>query len=397
MNSLISPEEADSIIRSIQLKRSATSIPIDSSSGHYLAKPVMADRPFPPFDRSMMDGFATKKAFLTQASLSIAGTIPAGETPPTQTPNNSAWEIMTGAVVPDDCDIIIPIEQTHRIDSQHVKIDNQGDNVLSFIHKKGSDFEQGDELIPAFTQIKSREIAILASVGAHTPQVIQPPKITILTTGDEVVPIDQIPTETQIRQSNGIALKAALSKYPISDIRITHLGDSLESTKAECAKAIQSSDLILFTGGISKGKFDFVKPAIEAELGSPLFHGIAQKPGKPLALWHQQDTTVFALPGNPISVAITFHRYVTQFLNQWFQQDPPIQQVELLDDITIKKPLTHFIPVSLKAPSYHQASLHSFNNSGDLASCIATNGFVELPKNETFFPAGSFVNYFPWS
>ena len=308
---------------------------------------------------------------------------------------------MTGAVVPADCDLIIPVEQITKANSTF-EIPKTNLTPYQFIHKKGSDFQKGDLLVPAYQRIKSREIAIAASIGQTPIEIISPPTVTIITTGDEVIPIAQTPSHTQIRQSNGIALQAALQPYSLSNLNLIHVKDDAAHTQETVKKAIKSSNLVLLTGGISKGKFDFVRKAVDSQLGSPLFHGVAQKPGKPLAFWHQESNsdpkTVFALPGNPISVAITFHKYVTQFLDQWFRQDAPQMQITLAQDFEIKKPLPleSFVPATLTSTRHGLATLSSIKNSGDLASSIQTTGFVKLPSNKKHFPQGSVVSYHPW-
>jgi len=306
---------------------------------------------------------------------------------------------MTGATVPADCDCVIPIEQLDIQGSQCHVLEVPNEEDPSFIHHQGSDFPQGATLIQPYARLNSREIAVAATVGKTHLEVIQPPKITILSTGDEVVPIHETPTATQIRQSNAVSLQAALANSPfpivIGSIQHHHLSDDPAVTTTAIADAIGESDLILTTGGISKGKYDFIRQAVESHLGSPIFHGVSQKPGKPLALWHHDNTTLFALPGNPMSVSMTFHRYVTTFLQQWFQQTPQPITVMLNKDEHYPKPLTHFVPAALHT-NRQEVTLHPLQNSGDLASSMQSTGFVEIPQNETFFPAGTTLNYFPW-
>ncbi|MDA0766447.1 MAG: molybdopterin molybdotransferase MoeA, partial [Verrucomicrobia bacterium] len=304
MNPLITPAEADRLILAHLPTLPAESVPLEHADQRVLAAPLTADRPLPPYHRVMMDGiaFRSANASVSGARLKIHGLQAAGDPAPGPLPDHSCWEIMTGARLPDDCDTVVPYEQIER-DGDHAILSETPPAPGTHIHALGSDFAQGAELVPTGTPISSRVAAVAATVGAATLSVIRKPRITILTTGDELVPPEQVPAPYQVRRSNDAALRTALQAWGPCEVTTRHLPDCPDQLTAALQSALQTSDLILSCGGISKGKRDHMRPVLENLLGAPHFHGIAQRPGKPLAFW-SGPPPLFALPGNPMSVLI---------------------------------------------------------------------------------------------
>ncbi|MEJ6562068.1 MAG: molybdopterin molybdotransferase MoeA, partial [Akkermansiaceae bacterium] len=303
---LITPAEAEALILSSIAPLSTERVSLERSLGRVLREPILADRSFPPFDRVTMDGIAFFKSDLNE--LRLHGLHAAGDPEPAELPAGSCWQIMTGASLPSDCDTVVPYEEVE-IGETHAKINCE---VVPgrFIHRKESDASPGDLLVPAGTRIGPAQLGLAASVGAIELTVTRLPKITILGTGDELVPPEETPLPHQLRQSNGLTLRAAVEEWGAAEITLAHLADDLASTTSGIAEALEKSDLVILSGGISKGKKDYVRPALESLIGPPLFHGVAQRPGKPLAYW----PGVAALPGNPNSTLTTFHRYLVPTL-----------------------------------------------------------------------------------
>ena len=394
MNPLITPAEAQDLILAHLPTLPAESIALESSDRRILAAPLIADRPLPPYDRVMMDGicFLSTPEIAKGSKLRIAGLHAAGDPPAAPLPDHCCWEIMTGAQLPCDCDTVVPYEQISRDDS-HATLSETPPAPGKHIHATGSDFAIGRELVPRGTLVSARVSAVAATVGATALFAVRKPRITIVTTGDELVPPDQVPAAHQVRRSNDAALRTALQSWGPCDITLCHLPDSEVKLTAALRKALDSSDLILTCGGISKGKRDHIRPVLESLLGAPLFHGVAQRPGKPLAFW-SGPPPIFALPGNPMSVLICFHRYVLPALHQMSGSPLPAHQTTLAEDFQFGPPFTYFLPVQLTPD--HQALPRALQNSGDFASAIDSTGFIELPSDQNIFPKGTPTPYTTW-
>ena len=394
MNPLITPQQADALLGDALPALGTEHIPLGEAIGRVLAEPLLADRPLPPFDRIMMDGitFPMGVATRTSGSLELAGFHPAGAPAPGALAPGTCWETGTGAVLPPDCDTVVPVELIRR-EGRTVTFDPAECEVGRHIHPLGSDYCAGAELVPSGRTLGARECSVAASVGAAKVKVNALPRIAIFTTGDEIVPFASTPESHQIRQSNGPALTAALAALGIPTVRHQHLPDDETLQKNALGEALAHSDLILCCGGISKGKHDHVRAAVTSHLGDPAFHGIAQRPGKPLAFW-AGPPPVFALPGNPMSVLVCFHRYVVPFLHALSGGGSPPLQARLAEDVSFPPPLAFFLPVSLDRQQ--QAQPRPLSNSGDFATAISSTGFLELPAGQDHFAAGFEANYHPW-
>ncbi|MDP0490206.1 MAG: molybdopterin molybdotransferase MoeA [Verrucomicrobiota bacterium JB023] len=396
MNELITPSQADQIIR-----ESIDPLPEEllyflDATGFVLRAPLVADRPFPPYDRVMMDGIACRSQDLP-GPFEIEGLHPAGAPAPRQLRAGHCWKIMTGAVLPADCDTIIPIEELEINDKSARLVTDFKPEPGQFIHRQGSDCEEGTALVSVGTRIGPAETSIAATVGATTLSTSRFPRVVILTTGDELVPPHHTPEPHQLRQSNGATLFSALIEYglPLTSIRDFHVHDDLAQTKRALEDIVggqapdildddgEHADLVLITGGISKGERDHVRAALEDLVGEPAFHGVKQRPGKPLAYWKpsKKNPAIFALPGNPNSALTSFYRYV-------------LTALDLLSGATLIKPvtlplaeafqphpeLTLHLPASLDEEG--RLVLHRPQNSGDIPATLKAIGYAEIPPGE---------------
>lgn len=394
MEHLICPAEADTLIAAALSPLATESVALEKADRRILRTPLRADRPLPPYDRVMMDGicFRAAEAGASGDRLLVHGLHAAGDPAPRALPRGRCWEIMTGAQLPPDCDTVAPYELIRR-DGQDAVLTEPAPRPGTHIHAAGSDFPDGAELVPVGTPVTSRVAAVAATVGAIRLEVTRLPHITVLTTGDELVPPEQVPEPHQVRRSNDVALRAALHAWGPCEVRLAHLPDSADALTSALRIAIDDADFILTCGGISKGQRDFIRPVLESLLGPPLFHGIAQRPGKPLAFWGG-DVPVFALPGNPMSALICFHRYVLPAIDQLSGLTRNPQVAPLADEVTFKPHLAYFLPVLL-TPDL-RALPRPLQNSGDFASAIDSTGFLELPAKESSFPPASLHPYIPW-
>lgn len=391
MNPLITPQEADDFITESLNPLPTEEVELSEALGRTLRQSLVADRDFPPFDRVTMDGIACRDIDLAMGPLTIQGLQPAGAPTPAALKPGHCWQITTGAVMPSDCDTIIPVEELSLSES-HVTVASGFQNSPGqFIHRKGSDCKAGHELLTSGTILNPSHLGLAATIGATRLQVSRLPRIAILTTGDELVPADQTPLPHQLRRSNGIVLQSALRQtgptHP--DNVIIHLADDFDETLTALRKVVSHADLVLLSGGISKGKKDFIRPALESLIGEPTFHGIAQRPGKPLAYWKPSNSNppLFALPGNPNSTFTTFLRYVRPALHHLAgTTNPKATTLPFAQPEQAHPKLTIFLPAHLQTDG--TVAITKPQNSGDFASTLSATGFVEIPPGTSLVESG---------
>ncbi len=371
--SLITPQEAQARMLADARPLPAEVIPFGASLGRVLREDLRSDRPFPPFDRVTMDGIAFRsRDQLSGTPLLVQGTHPAGQPAPPPLKPGHCWQIMTGAVLPTDCDTIVPIEEV-TLTGATALVRSQP-TPGSFIHRCGSDAPAGKVVLRSGTRLGPAHLGLLATIGAIKVKVTRLPRIHILTTGDELIPAEEIPKPHQLRQSNGPTLLAAIDHWGPTERTWQHLSDDLESITHAIEATLKEADLILLSGGISKGSKDFVRPALESLVGPPLFHGVAQRPGKPLAYW----PGVVALPGNPNSTLTTFQRYVAPVLHRLTgSPEPEPTTLPLADPVKPHPTLTLFLPATLAADG--KIRTLSPQNSGDFLTPLQATGLVEIP------------------
>ena len=406
-------------------------IPLMQSVGSILKENIFADRDFPPFNRVAMDGIAIDfQQFQNgQRAFKIEGIQAAGSEQITlQNPENCI-EVMTGAVLPKKATAVIRYEDVQiKDDVATIQINaiNDGQNI----HEQGKDKQQGALLISRNTKISAAEIGVLATVGKSTVKVTRQPTVMIISTGDELVNVAQKPLAHQIRKSNVYTLVSLLERLHINS-ETAHIVDDKSILKEKINRYLQEYDVLLFSGAVSKGKYDFLPEVLE-ELGvEKLFHTVAQRPGKPF--WFgvtdtfgmseqdvyqdeesnkslsdiemkdnvsqvvnkrsenksQKNTIVFAFPGNPISTYVNCLAY----FYPWYHKSVGLkleQETAILgEDISFKPKMTYFLQVKL---NYKFGQFLAFpmrgNGSGDLASLVQTDGFMQLPSDQTEFKKG---------
>jgi molybdopterin molybdotransferase len=401
--SLLSVADAQSIIFSRLISFPTRRVGLDQSLGSILAEKVLAERDQPPFDRVTMDGIAIAQGDFDGGtrSFQIQGIQPAGSPALSLGPAGGCIEAMTGAVLPAGCDTVIAVERI-QVDDGVATLEPGYEPVQGqFVHPRGSDYRQDDVLLEPGTRIGVPEIAILAATGKSQVSVAASPRIAIISTGDEVVEVDQPILPHQIRQSNSHAILAALTAAGHEHCQCLHLADDQDTLREKLAKALEENQVLILSGGVSKGKFDFV-PGILEELGvAKHVHRVAQRPGKPMWFGTRgKDRMVFALPGNPVSTLVCLHRYVLPAISLAMGATPrPPRQVRLAEAITSGSKLTCFLPVTLTSDSDGQllGVPRQTNTSGDFASLAGTDGFVELAAENSEFPAGHVADFYPWA
>ena len=377
-------------------------IPFLKSVGRVSKEAIYADRDFPPFHRVSMDGISIDyTAFKNgQRSFRIAGTQAAGSTKLALQDSKNCMEVMTGSVLPDNTNTVIRYEDItikNGIAMVHVDSLQKGQNI----HEKGKDRKVGDLLIAKNTKIAAAEIGVLATVGKSFVKVAKHPKIMIVSTGDELVDVEKIPRDHQIRRSNIFTLVSLLERLNISS-ETAHITDDKPILKSKIKTYLKDYDVLLFSGAVSKGKFDFL-PEVFDELGvEKLFHKVAQRPGKPF--WfgstkntdllakhpNNKNTIVFGFPGNPISTFVNCLAYFYPWYYKSVGLDYEQETAILSSTVSFKPNLTYFLQVKLSSRFGHLVATPVLGNgSGDLASMIHADAFIQLPQGQTVFEKGA--------
>lgn len=353
---------------------------------------VVADRNYPPFDRIMMDGIAV--CFLTYEKgirqFPIAGIQAAGFAAKELIDKSSCIEVMTGAPLPIGSDLVIPYEHLEILNGVAHIVKEQLRSKMENIHLKGSDCLKGDVVLEAGVYLNGPHQGICASMGT-SPQISNSTRVLIISTGDELVEIDEQPLEHQIRRSNAHALKKSLELNGFTDVTLNHLKDDPKMVADHYLNATSKYDVMIYSGGVSKGKFDYL-PNVWSDLGvTKHLHEVAQRPGKPL--WFGTDeknkTTVIGLPGNPVSSLVCLHRYVIPGRMMF---------ARLSEEIVFKKDLTYFVPVKIeyKEDGTVWALPLKIKNSGEFTALAGSDGFIELPAEKSVFSTGEAFAFWPW-
>jgi molybdopterin molybdotransferase len=369
---------------------------LDKIVNRFLADDIFADRDSPPYDRVMMDGIAIRSSELDagkKLGFFIEGIQAAGDVQKKLQEPHNCIEVMTGTLVPEGTDTIVPYEQVDIIDNRAFL--KQPFTPKKHIHLQGSDHKKGTLALQKGKRLAAADAGLLAAVGIENVPVFTLPKTAIVATGNELIPVAQVPESHQVRMSNVYALQAALQTDCIA-ADIFHINDDEAILFTQLFRIVKEYDVVLISGGVSKGKYDFV-PAILDKLGvQKLFHQVAQRPGKPFWFGHQPalQTLVFAFPGNPVSTFVCYQFYFRQWLAHSFTNQQKLPLVQLAGEITGSEALSLFIPV--KAGRNDNTVSEIVNNgSGDLFSLAVTDGFIYLPKGAISYPSKSVFSFLP--
>jgi molybdopterin molybdotransferase len=394
---MITVSEAESIINEEHFAPQPITLPIEHTVGRILAQEIRADRDLPPFNRATMDGIAiTYSSFSNgRRSFRIKGTQPAGVEPLTIDSAEQCIEIMTGAVVPSAADAVVRLEDI-RIEAGLAEILVNDLTAGQNIHRIGADALKGSVLLAPSQKISPAEIALIASVGQTKVKVYQSPRIAVVSTGDELVAVDAVPKPWQIRTSNAHSIMAALREMGHEAAHV-HISDSEKTIHSNVAAVLDGHDVVILSGGVSKGKFDHIPDALSRYGIKKLFHEVSQRPGKPMWFGRGKNKTVFALPGNPVSTFMCFHRYVKPWLERSLSSASPKKYAKLGRDYEFKPALTYFLQVSiLNDHGTLIATPDAGGGSGDFANLRNVDGFLELPSEKNKFTAGEVFPYHPF-
>lgn len=398
---MLTPAAADAAIAGSLKLLPADRRRLADAAGCTLREPVLAERDQPPFDRVAMDGIAIRHgAWLAgRREFRIAGVQAAGAPPQALPDETQCLEAMTGAVLPEGADAIVPVEQIEIADGVATVDADLTVEPWHHVHRRGSDLPAGARMLAEGALLRAPEIAIVASAGRAAIEVTRPPSIAVISTGDELVEPGGAVAAWQIRRSNVHGVVAALRLRGYASVTDDHVPDDLPIIRARLAQHLERHDVIVLSGGVSAGRYDHVPRALADAGVTRVFHKVAQRPGKPF--WFGTTATgraVFALPGNPVSTLVCLVRYVLPALAQLSgaTQAPPAG-VALAADVAGSADLTLFLPVDLVigADGARVAKPHPTNGSGDFSSLAGTAGFIELAAGRAH-PRGSLAPFHPW-
>jgi len=373
-------------------------LPLGEVRGRVLAEDVFADRDYPPFNRSTRDGYAVRSADVSEApaTLECLGEVRAGEHFGRTAGAGACVQIMTGAPLPAGADAVVMVEHT-KTDGSSVRVERTvvpHENVV----QQGSEAAAGALVLRRGRRLGAGEIGLLASVGKAQVAVFARPKVAILPTGDEVVPVEQRPEWFQIRNSNALTLAAQVEKAGGIPHVLGIAPDEKEALRSLILEGLKS-DLLLLSGGISAGKYDHVAEVL-SELGAEiLFQGVAIRPGKPLTFGRVREKFFFALPGNPVSTYVTFELFARPALAMLggADFDPPVfLRARLAEPFRQRHGLTAFMPARVELRSGDPVvELVGWQGSGDLVGVAAANCFLVVHPAQTEMSAGDWADVLP--
>ncbi|MEE2906569.1 MAG: molybdopterin molybdotransferase MoeA [Planctomycetota bacterium] len=375
---------------------SVESIELHRVSGRVLAEAILADRDLPPFNRSAMDGYALRSQDLLKTdTLPCVGFIAAGDADAPKVPAGSCVGIATGAAVPEGLDAVAPHEWTNRASPV---LFNKSPASGDSIHPQGSDAKQGDELVSPGTTLGTVEQGLAATVGQLDVPVYQRPRVLLLSSGDEVVPVDSTPAPHQIRNSNLMMISELLTRMGADIIEQRWLPDDVDQTLQALTQT--DADMTVTIGGISAGDRDAFRDAIDALKPTMLLQGSAIQPGRPIQIAACGDAgrerPLVSLPGNPVSALVTASLFAWPVLRMLQGMNPslPWTTGKLGNQAHRHHSRRRFRPATRDA----QGNLHvpHWHGSGDLAHAVATVGLVDIESGSAPVPNGQDVSWLPW-
>jgi molybdopterin molybdotransferase len=397
----LTPAEAGRTILSRVTPLPVEVVPLRHSRGRILRQEVEAERDNPPFDRVCMDGVAISGSAFTAGirSFRIQATQAAGDVPLTLSARDAAIEVMTGTVLPHGTDSVIPLEEYDLADGVLTLKAEATAEAWRNVQRRGSDSKPGVAMLTPGMRLGAAEVAVVASAGLAEVRVSRQPRITVVSTGDELIEPGQPVADHQIRRSNAYAVSAALQLHGFDAVEDVHLRDDEALMRIRLAEVLDASDMLVLSGGVSKGKFDFVPTVLKALRVEEVFYQVAQRPGRPM--WFgvgPKGQLVFGLPGNPVSTLVCLVRYVMPALRALIQQRTGARERLSLAEASGGRKMTYFMPVTLlpESSTLAQASQRPPQGSGDFLALAGTDGFVELPPQADGYAAGFVADFYRW-
>lgn len=373
--------------------RTTEQLRLGDALGYVLAQEVKTDREYPPFNRATRDGYAVFAGDAKAAArLQLAGEIKAGDRVTKELLVETCVQIMTGAAVPSGADAVVMIEHATR-EGESVRFERDtiaGQNIVP----RGSEARAGQLLLTRGIRLGYAELALAGQVGAAELRCGAKPRVAILSTGDEIVPVESAPGRFQIRNSNSVSLAAQVRLAGGKPILLGNAMDREDDLAAKIKRGLQE-DLLILSGGVSMGKYDLVESVLR-ELGAEFFFdAVAIRPGKPAVFGTCNDKFVFGLPGNPVSTMVTFELFVAPALDllSGMEARPlPVVEAKLAEALHEKPGLRHFLPARVQGRGADmEVRALKWHGSGDVAALGKANGFLVVPPHRAAIEAGERV------
>jgi molybdopterin molybdotransferase len=364
-------------------------IPLVEAAGRILAADAAADRDSPALARSVRDGYAVRAIDLP-GRLEIIGEVRAGERFAGQLAAGQAVEIMTGAPIPSGADAVVMVEHTRR-ENGRVVIDGPAE-AQQFINPRGSEAAAHQVVLYAGKRLDYADIALLASIGHARVKVYRLPLVAIVATGDEIVEIDEIPEEFQIRNSNAYSLAVQVARAGGLPQLLPVARDTVEHTREMVGRGLES-DLLLLSGGVSAGKYDVVEQVL-AEFGAEFyFDRVLIQPGQPLVFGRARGKYFFGLPGNPSSTMVTFEifaRAALELLAGQAETSLHLPLARLTRDFRHRTGLTRFLPARLSADGSEVTPI-DWHGSGDIPALSRANAYLVADPARAEYAGGELI------
>jgi len=397
----LTPRDAGQLIQSRIPPLGAERRPLQDCAGRILRADVYAERDNPPYDRVCMDGIAIDSSTARggRRHFGLQATQAAGYPPLRLDSFAQAIEVMTGAVLPLGTDCVIPVEEYTVSGAVYALRTQALAEPWRNVQRRGADSRPGVPMLCAGIRLGAAEIAIAASAGQEQLHVSRQPRIMVVSTGDELVEPGLPIADYQIRRSNVHGVVAALRGHGFDAVGDDHLRDDEGLLRRRLGEHLDNQDVLILSGGVSKGKFDYVPGALR-ELGvEEIFCELAQRPGRPM--WFgigPHGQTVFGLPGNPVATLTCLARYVLPGLYAAMSAPgPAIERVALAEPLRGRS-LTYFMPARLHSDAVARlvATCHMPNGSGDFLALAGTDGFLELPPQPQGYDTGFIADFYRW-
>ena len=399
---MIDPQAAEQLILQALTALPIESLPVAQCVGAVLRENVYAERDQPPFDRVAMDGVALLAASVAggRREFHVQATQAAGDPALSLLTPQHCIEVMTGAVLPAGCDSVVPVEATHSANALcHIDAATAV-RAWGNVHRRGGDCAQGAPLLSTGIVLQAPEIAIAAAAGMARVRVSSPPRIMLISTGNELIEPGEPIAAHQIRRSNVYGVAAALRRRGFERVADEHLPDDPTLLRRRLSAHLDTHDVLILSGGVSAGRFDFV-PQVLGEIGVRcVLHGIAQRPGKPM--WFgvsSNGRAVFALPGNPVSTMVCLARYVLPALYAAMGAPAPERErVALSAAVNWRPTLSGLLPVRLHGDDWARtwATPAAPNGSGDFSALALSPGCIELPPGPADYVKGFVAPLYRW-
>ncbi len=367
-------------------------VALECAAGRVLAEEVRADRDFPPLARSVRDGFAVRAADVP-GSLRVIGEVRAGDRFDGVVGTGEAVEIMTGAPVPRGANAVIMVEHTTRADDGSVSTDRAA-SPGQFVNPAGCEAHTGEPLLSPGKRLGFADVALLAAVGKAQVAVCAKPRVALLATGDEIVPLTEKPREHQIRNSNAYSLAAQVSRAGGVPVILPVARDEYEDTLSLVERGF-AADLLLISGGVSAGKYDIVERVLSDVGAEFFFDRVLIQPGQPLVFGRVREKFFFGLPGNPASTMVTFELFARAALELVGGQSSstlPFLLAPLTRDFRHKTGFTRFLPASLTWQGVEpQLTPLAWSGSGDVPALTRANAFLVADADRAEWKAGELI------